>query len=197
MMIIKRIFDLSASILLLIILCPILMLIITLIFLILGKPIFYKQIRCGYKLKPFLLYKFRTMHEKFNFNGVQLPDNERVSRFGKFLRKTSLDELPQLFNVIIGDMSLVGPRPLLMEYIPLYSKKQIKRHNVLPGITGWAQINGRNFISWEKKFELDLWYVNNQSYLIDIKIILITILKVFRGEGISNLDLGSNEKFKG
>lgn len=196
-MIIKRIFDLSASILLLIILCPILMLIITLIFLILGKPIFFKQIRCGYMLKPFLLYKFRTMHEKFNFNGVQLPDNERVSRFGKFLRKTSLDELPQLFNVIIGDMSLVGPRPLLMEYIPLYSKKQIKRHNVLPGITGWAQINGRNFISWEKKFELDLWYVNNQSYLIDIKIILITILKVFRGEGISNLDLGSNEKFKG
>ena len=105
--------------------------------------------------------------------------------------------MPQLFNVIIGDMSLVGPRPLLMEYIPLYSKKQIKRHNVLPGITGWAQINGRNFISWKKKFELDLWYVNNQSYLIDIKIILITILKVFKGEGISNLDLGSNEKFKG
>ena len=136
------------------------------------------------------------MHEKFNLNGDQLPDNERVSKFEKILRKMSLDELPQLFNVIMGDMSLVGPRPLLMEYIPLYSKKQIKRHNVLPGITGWAQINGRNFISWEKKFELDLWYVNNKSYLIDIKIILITILKVFKGEGISNLDLDSNKKFK-
>ena len=196
-MTIKRIFDLSASIILLIILCPILIIVMTLIFLILGRPVFFKQIRCGYKLQPFLLYKFRTMHEKFNLNGDQLPDNERVSKFGKFLRKTSLDELPQLFNVITGDMSLVGPRPLLMEYIPLYSKKQIKRHNVLPGITGWAQINGRNFISWEKKFELDLWYVNNKSYLIDIKIILITILKVFKGEGISNLDLDSNKKFKG
>ena len=196
-MTIKRIFDLSASIILLIILCPILIIIMTLIFVILGRPVFFKQIRCGYKLQPFLLYKFRTMHEKFNLNGDQLPDNERVSKFGKFLRKTSLDELPQLFNVITGDMSLVGPRPLLMEYIPLYSKKQIKRHNVLPGITGWAQINGRNFISWEKKFELDLWYVNNKSYLIDIKIILITILKVFKGEGISNLDLDSNKKFKG
>lgn len=196
-MTIKRIFDLSTSIILLIILCPILIIIMTLNFLILGRPVFFKQIRCGYKLQPFLLYKFRTMHEKFNLNGDQLPDNERVSKFGKFLRKTSLDELPQLFNVITGDMSLVGPRPLLMEYIPLYSKKQIKRHNVLPGITGWAQINGRNFISWEKKFELDLWYVNNKSYLIDIKIILITILKVFKGEGISNLDLDSNKKFKG
>jgi len=162
-----------------------------------GFSIFFNQKRPGMNARPFKFYKFRTMTEKEDKNGNLLSDNERLTPYGSFLRKTSLDELPSLWNIIKGDMSLVGPRPLLMEYLPLYSKGQMRRHKVKPGITGWAQINGRNAISWEEKFELDIWYVENQSFWLDIKIIVLTIWKVFKQEGITHQENATMPKFTG
>jgi sugar transferase EpsL len=193
----KRLFDVVVSISLLILFIPVFILISILIKIKLGSPIIFRQQRPGLHGMPFNLYKFRSMSNLKDSNGVLLPDSERLTSLGAFLRKYSLDELPQLFNVLKGDISLVGPRPLLMEYLPLYTKEQAKRHLVKPGITGWAQINGRNAITWEEKFELDVWYVNNRTLLLDIKIILLTPLKVFQAEGISQGNHVSMEKFTG
>jgi lipopolysaccharide/colanic/teichoic acid biosynthesis glycosyltransferase len=150
-----------------------------------GAPVLFRQKRPGLHGQPFEMLKFRTMKNMLDVNGKQLPDSERLTDFGRWLRSTSLDELPELWNVLKGDMSLVGPRPLLVEYLPLYSAEQARRHDVLPGITGWAQVNGRNALSWEEKFKLDVWYVDNQSFYLDIKILLLTVKKVFKREGIS------------
>ena len=162
-----------------------------------GHPIIFKQSRPGLNGKPFTFYKFRTMTNQVDKDGNLLSDEERLTNLGTFLRKTSLDELPSLWNVLKGDMSLVGPRPLLAEYIPRYSKFQARRHEMRPGITGWAQINGRNTISWDEKFGYDIWYINNKSFFLDIKILLITLIKVFRLEGINQSESSTMEKFKG
>ena len=162
-----------------------------------GKPILFRQKRPGYKEKIFGIYKFRTMTNETDEYGNLLPDDQRLIGIGKFIRSTSLDELPQLFNVLKGEMSFVGPRPLLIEYLPLYSEMQKRRHNVKPGITGWAQVNGRNAISWEQKFEYDVWYVDNQSFLLDIKILWMTFLKVVKRSDISSNTSVTMEKFTG
>ncbi|HAY96548.1 sugar transferase, partial [Shewanella sp.] len=151
----------------------------------LGSPVIFRQRRPGLNGKPFNMVKFRTMKDELDAQGNSLPDAERMTAFGNKLRNSSLDELPELWNVLKGEMSLVGPRPLLMQYLPLYNKEQSRRHEVRPGVTGWAQINGRNAISWEEKFKLDVWYVNNHTLLLDIKILLLTVKKVFVKEGIS------------
>ena len=182
---IKRLFDLIVASFALFLLSPALALIALLVRINLGSPVLFHQTRPGLHGKIFKIFKFRTMLEVANSNENQLTDEDRLTGFGKFLRATSLDEQPELWNVIKGEMSLVGPRPLLMEYLPLYSKEQFHRHDVRPGITGWAQINGRNSISWEEKFNLDIWYVNNQSFWLDIEILFLTIKKVFFREGIS------------
>lgn len=183
---IKRLFDLCCAICFLFILSPLMIIVALLVRLKMGSPVIYKQLRPGLNEKLFYIYKFRTMTDERDGNGLLLPDHHRMTKFGLFLRKSSLDELPQLFNVIKGDLSLVGPRPLLVEYLPLYTPEQKRRHEVRPGITGWAQINGRNVITWEEKFALDIWYVNNYSFLLDLKILLFTIIKVLRREGITN-----------
>ncbi len=157
----------------------------------------FTQVRPGKGTKPFKMHKFRTMRDALDAEGNPLPDDERLTRFGRFLRSTSLDELPELWNVLKGEMSIVGPRPLLMEYLPLYSQDQNRRHEVRPGITGWAQVNGRNAISWEEKFELDVWYVDNQSIWLDLKIIWLTVLKVLAREGVSAPGEATTTKFKG
>jgi lipopolysaccharide/colanic/teichoic acid biosynthesis glycosyltransferase len=162
-----------------------------------GNPVIFRQKRPGYLGKPFWLYKFRTMTNEADVDNNLLPDNERITRLGSFLRSYSLDELPELFNVIRGEMSWVGPRPLLMQYLERYSPEQARRHNVLPGITGWAQINGRNALTWEEKFKLDVWYVDHWTLLLDIKIILVTIIKVLRREGISQPGHATAEEFMG
>ncbi len=151
----------------------------------LGSPVFFVQTRVGEEGRLFKIIKFRTMKSAFDKEGKPLPDTERLGRFGKFLRKTSLDELPELWNVIRGDMSIVGPRPLLPEYLPLYNERQSRRHEVKPGITGWAQINGRNTLSWEDRFEMDVWYVDNRSFLLDLKIMFLTLWTVFSQSGVS------------
>ena len=174
----KKIIDLVVTSLSLIILLPIISILFLLVLFLHGRPVIFGQLRVGLNGNTFIMYKFRTMTNQLDYNGQLLDDSKRVTAFGRFLRSTSLDELPELWNVIKGDMSLVGPRPLLVEYIPYYSKKQFRRHEVLPGLTGWAQINGRNTISWDEKFELDIWYVENKSILLDIKIIAITLFKV-------------------
>jgi undecaprenyl phosphate N,N'-diacetylbacillosamine 1-phosphate transferase len=161
-----------------------------------GKPFFF-QMRPGLHEKIFKLIKFKTMNDKRNIKGELLPDAERLTKIGKFVRKTSLDELPQLINVLKGDMSLVGPRPLLIQYLPLYDSFQKRRHEVKPGITGWAQVNGRNAISWQQKFEYDVWYVDNQSFMLDVKILYLTVLKVFKSEGIAQAGQVTMEEFKG
>jgi lipopolysaccharide/colanic/teichoic acid biosynthesis glycosyltransferase len=181
----KRLLDLFLSIIALIILSPVIALVAFLVAINLGTPVFFKQLRPGYKGKPFYIYKFRTMREAADASGQPLPDHMRLTPFGKFLRSSSLDELPELWNVLKGDMSLVGPRPLRMDYLPRYSAEQSRRHDVLPGITGWAQINGRNAISWDEKFRLDVWYVDHQHIFLDLKILFLTVLKVFKREGIS------------
>lgn len=163
----------------------------------LGSPVFFRQVRPGKDGKPFEMLKFRTMLEAVNNAGDPLPDSERMTAFGCFLRTTSLDELPELWNVLKGDMSLVGPRPLLMEYLPLYSKNQMRRHDTRPGITGWAQINGRNAISWEEKLALDVWYVDNRSFWLDLKILFMTLSKVVAREGISADREATMPKFTG
>ena len=194
---IKRCMDILLSTFLLIIFSPIMLLIAILVYINLGSPVIFRQLRPGFHGKPFYIYKFRTMKDLRDENGNLLPDEQRLTRFGAFLRSTSLDELPELINVLIGDMSLVGPRPLLMEYLDRYTPEQARRHEVKPGITGWAQINGRNAISWEEKFKLDLWYVDNWSIWLDLKILFITLLKVLQREGISAKNHVTMPKFTG
>jgi len=194
---IKRLTDFMVTIIILLILSPILLLLIAVLSIVnRGNP-FFKQGRPGFDEKLFHVIKFRTMNNQRNVQGELLSDEERLTSVGKFVRKTSLDELPQLFNVLRGDMSLVGPRPLLVEYLSLYSPIQRRRHNVKPGITGWAQVNGRNSISWKAKFDYDIWYVNNVSFWVDLKILLITIGKVLKSEGISGRGVATAEKFNG
>lgn len=183
---IKRFFDVFVSLLGLVILFPILSIVAVLIQLNLGAPVFFRQLRPGLGGKPFQILKFRTMLDARDKSGVMLSDAARLTRFGKFLRASSLDELPELWNVLRGDLSLVGPRPLLMEYLPLYTLEQIRRHEVRPGITGWAQVNGRNELSWEEKFKFDVWYVDHRSMLLDSRILCMTMVQVVKRKGISN-----------
>lgn len=176
---------------------PLLFAIGFLIFLSMGRPIFFRQQRPGRYGRPFTLYKFRTMADKRDAQGQLLPDGERLTQLGRLLRLSSLDELPQLWNVLRGDLSLVGPRPLLMQYLDRYSLEQARRHDVLPGITGWAQINGRNALTWKQKFELDLWYVDHWSFWLDIKILRLTAITIIRREGISQEGQATMSEFKG
>lgn len=193
----KRLFDILIAGLALIVLSPMLMAIAILVARNLGRPILFSQIRPGLSARPFRMYKFRSMLETVNAEGVLLSDAERLTRFGRFIRANSLDELPGLWNVLVGDMSLVGPRPLLMEYVPLYSSEQARRMNVRPGITGWAQVNGRNAIGWQDKFALDVWYVDHQSFWIDLRIFWMTIAKVFSRHGISAEGEATMTQFRG
>lgn len=193
----KRLFDIVVAALLLAFFLPIIALLSLLIRISMGSPILFRQIRPGLYGNFFEIYKFRTMSEQFDASGNALPDRVRLNGLGRFLRKTSLDELPQLFNVLNGDMSLVGPRPLLIEYLSLYSPEQAKRHHVRPGITGWAQVCGRNTISWQDKFSLDVWYVENASFMLDMKILCMTALKVLRRDGINASDADTMKKFTG
>ena len=193
----KRIIDITCSLIGLIILSPIFLIVSILVYIKLGSPIFFTQERVGKDRKIFKMIKFRTMLDSKNKFGELLNDEERLTPFGKKLRSTSLDELPELINVLKGDMSLVGPRPLLVEYIPLYSKHQFRRHEVKPGITGWAQVNGRNSIDWETKFDLDVEYVDNFNLFMDIKILFLTVLKVIKKDGINQEGNATMEKFTG
>lgn len=193
----KRAFDVVASTLGLLALSPLLLVLAIFVRLFLGSPIFFTQLRPGLGGKPFRLIKFRTMTDRRDENGELLPDAERLTNFGKFLRSTSLDELPELWNVLQGDMSLVGPRPLLMSYLDRYTPEQARRHEVRPGITGWAQVNGRNALSWNERFKLDVWYVDNHSLLLDIKILLLTVVGVLRREGISAPGEATMAEFRG
>jgi sugar transferase EpsL len=163
----------------------------------LGPPIFFRQTRPGQNGQPFQLIKFRTMTDARDFSGALLPDGQRLPRFGQFLRRSSLDELPELINILRGDMSLVGPRPLLMQYLDRYTPEQARRHDVKPGLTGWAQVNGRNAVSWEEKFRMDVWYVDNQSFVLDLKILWMTIRKVLKREGISQTGQATAQEFMG
>lgn len=194
---IKRLFDIFASFFGLLVLSPIIAIVAWKIRKNLGSPVLFKQVRPGKDGKPFEMVKFRTMRDAVDAAGNPLPDSERLTPFGNWLRSTSLDELPELWNVLKGDMSLVGPRPLLMEYLPLYNAEQYRRHEVRPGVTGWAQVNGRNAISWEDKFKLDVWYVDNRSFWLDIKILFLTVKKVFVREGISAAGEATMSKFTG
>ena len=193
----KRIFDFLTALLALIVLSPVIFLVALIVHVRLGSPILFRQQRPGLNGLPFEIYKFRTMLTLFDDAGELLPDSIRLTKLGVFLRKYSLDELPQLLNVVKGELSLVGPRPLLMEYLPLYSAEQYKRHNVRPGITGWAQVNGRNAISWEKKFEYDVWYAEKQSFRLDLKILMLTVLRVIKSDGVSQSGVATVEKFTG
>ena len=197
MLSIKRVFDLFLVLLSLPLILPIYLLLMLLVLAKFNSPILFKQSRPGLKGKIFNIYKFRSMTNESDKEGVLLSDDLRLTKFGKLLRSTSLDELPSLWNVLKGEMSLVGPRPLLVEYLSLYSSKQARRHEVKPGITGWAQVNGRNAISWDEKFDLDVWYVDNQSTLLDIKILYMTIIKVITRSGINQDRQATMEKFKG
>jgi len=194
---IKRVFDLFLVFLSFPLIIPIYLLVMLLVLINFNFPILFKQPRGGLNGKIFNIYKFRTMTNERDKDGILLSDKIRLTKFGKFLRSTSLDELPGLWNVLIGDMSLVGPRPLLVEYLPLYSTQQARRHEVKPGITGWAQVNGRNAISWDEKFDLDVWYVDNQSIWLDIKILYMTIKKVILRDGISAKNNPTMPPFKG
>lgn len=193
----KRFLDISLSLILFFVFFPFFVFIPIFIFFKIGHPILFIQNRAGFKGKPFLIYKFRSMLDRRDIYGDLLNDHVRLDSFGKFLRSTSLDELPTLLNVIRGDMSLVGPRPLLIDYLPLYNKNQARRHEVRPGITGWAQVNGRNAISWQKKFNMDVWYVDNQSFLLDFKILILTIKKVLLRSDISSKNHATMGRFNG
>jgi len=193
----KRLFDLVLTVPALVLFSPVLVVLALLVRLKLGSPILFRQIRPGLNEKPFNMLKFRTMTNARDKDGNLLPDEQRLTRFGRFLRSTSLDELPEVLNVLKGDMSLVGPRPLLMQYLQRYSPEQARRHEVKPGLTGWAQVNGRNAITWEEKFKLDVWYVDNWSLWLDIKIIAMTIWKILKREGISQPGQATMEEFKG
>ena len=193
----KRFFDLSLSLLLGMLLLPFFILIAVMILFTMGRPVFFTQIRPGLRGEPFQIYKFRTMKNTRDQEGILLPDNLRLTAVGKYLRRFSLDELPQLFNVMKGDLSSVGPRPLLMEYLPRYTPEQARRHEVKPGITGWAQVNGRNAITWEEKFDLDTWYVDHRSFFLDMKILWLTLIKVFKKEGINANGYATMPEFTG
>lgn len=194
---IKRPMDFVLSLCAIILLAPVMLVIALLVRIKLGSPVLFKQKRPGLNEKIFTLYKFRTMTDERDENGELLPNHVRLTKFGRILRATSLDELPELFNILRGDMSIVGPRPLLLEYLPLYNENQKHRHDVRPGLTGLAQVNGRNAISWEEKFDYDIEYIKNISFYLDIKLIALTILKVFRREGINKSEFVTMEKFKG
>lgn len=193
----KRLFDIFASAFGLLLLSPVIAIVAWQIRRKLGSPVLFRQIRPGLNGKPFEMIKFRTMRDAWDASGNPLPDSERMSPFGSFLRASSLDELPELWNVLKGDMSLVGPRPLLMEYLPLYSLEQYRRHDVRPGVSGWAQVNGRNALSWEEKFKLDVWYVDNCSFWLDLKVIFLTVKKVVVRDGISAQGEATMPKFTG
>ncbi|NRQ01170.1 sugar transferase [Marinobacterium sp. xm-d-530] len=193
----KRSFDLLTALFVALLLLPIFVVIYILVALVLGRPVFFKQQRPGLHGRIFTMYKFRSMRDAFDSEGNPLPDAQRLGKFGRLLRSTSLDELPEVWNVIRGDMSLVGPRPLLVEYLPLYDSRQARRHDVRPGVTGWAQVNGRNAISWEQKFELDVWYVENQSFLLDLKILWLTAIKVLKREDVTAQGEVTTHKFTG
>jgi len=193
----KRFFDIVFSIIGLVVFSPILLALTLIVRIKLGAPVIFRQERPGLKGDIFRLYKFRSMSDRKNANGELLPDRERLTSFGKLLRSTSLDELPELWNILKGEMSLVGPRPLLVQYLPLYSAEQMRRHNVRPGLTGYAQINGRNSISWQEKFKLDCWYVDNFSFLLDVKILASTFVMVFHRSGISSETSVTMEPFSG
>ena len=193
----KKIFDRVGATIALILLCPILIIFSILVFVKLGHPIFFKQNRPGLKGSIFPIYKFRTMTDEVDAGGTYKPDSERLTKLGSFMRDFSIDELPGLFCVLKGDMSLVGPRPLLVDYLPLYTPAQARRHEVLPGLTGWAQINGRNAISWEEKFRLDVWYVDNQTFFLDVKILLKTAFILFLRKDISSVGEVSGARFTG
>lgn len=193
----KRLFDIVSAVFLSFVFAPLIFFVWILVRVNLGSPAIFVQTRPGLGGRSFKLYKFRTMTNATNSDGALLSDHDRLTRFGKFLRACSLDELPELWNVIRGDMSLVGPRPLLMEYLPLYSPEQARRHEVRPGITGWAQVSGRNRVSWPEKFALDIWYVDNRTMLLDIKILWLTVGKVLRRDGISMAGEATAKKFRG
>lgn len=193
----KRCFDVGVSLVALVLLAPVLLVTAVLVRNKLGSPVLFRQVRPGLDGRPFEMVKFRTMREAVGPDGQPLSDAERLTSFGRFLRSSSLDELPELWNVLKGEMSLVGPRPLLMDYLPLYSPEQARRHGVRPGVTGWAQVNGRNAIGWEDKFKLDVWYVENRSPILDLKILFLTVLKVVRSEGVSAAGHVTMERFTG
>ena len=195
--VIKRLFDFIFSFFGLLILSPVIAIVAWKISRKLGSPVLFRQLRPGKDGKPFKMVKFRTMRDALDLDGSMLPDSERLTPLGRFLRSTSLDELPGLWNVLKGDMSLVGPRPLLVEYLPLYSTEQARRHDVRPGLSGWAQVNGRNAIGWEDKFKLDVWYVDNQSFWLDLKIIFLTLKKVVVRDGINAEGEATTTKFTG
>ncbi len=193
----KRIFDLLLTTVGLVVLSPVMLALALLVWIFHGRPVLFRQTRPGYRGVPFALYKFRSMMDARDPQGNLLPDEQRLTRFGRFLRASSLDELPELFNVLRGEMSLVGPRPLLMQYLERYSAEQMRRHEVLPGITGWAQINGRNALTWQEKFRLDVWYVDHRSLWLDLKILAITLWKVLKRDGIDQAGHISAEEFRG
>ncbi|AFP31434.1 sugar transferase [Marinobacter sp. BSs20148] len=193
----KRLFDAFAAAFGLLILAPVILIVAWQVKHKLGSPVFFRQTRPGLHGKPFQMIKLRTMLDVLDSQGSPLPDSERMTPFGQFLRSSSLDELPGLWNVLTGELSLVGPRPLLMEYLPLYSNEQYRRHDVRPGVTGWAQVNGRNAISWEEKFKLDVWYVDNRSFWLDLKILLLTVKKVLVRDGISGEGEVTMSRFTG
>jgi len=193
----KRVFDVAVSLVAMAVLSPVLVTTALLVRKNLGAPVLFRQVRPGLNGQPFEMIKFRTMRDASGPDGQPLSDAERLTTFGAFLRSTSLDELPELWNVLKGEMSLVGPRPLLMEYLPLYSPEQARRHEVRPGVTGWAQVNGRNAISWEDKFRLDIWYIDNRTFWLDLRILLLTVKKVLVSEGISSASSATMERFTG
>ena len=193
----KRSIDILVSLCALLLLAPVMVIVAWLVKRKLGSPVLFKQVRPGLNAMPFTMVKFRTMRDEVDSDGKPLPDAMRMTRFGSFLRSSSLDELPGLFNVLKGDMSLVGPRPLLIEYLQLYSTEQYRRHHVRPGVTGWAQVNGRNSVSWEEKFELDVWYVDNRTFWLDIRIIFMTLKKVVIREGINASGQATMQRFTG
>ncbi|MCJ1805910.1 sugar transferase [Flavobacterium covae] len=193
----KKIFDMIFSLLMIILVSPLFLIIFICLYVVNDGVVFFRQKRIGQNQSPFIIYKFKTMNDKKDNEGKLLSDEYRLTKIGKIVRKTSLDELPQLFNILKGDMSLIGPRPLLPQYLPIYSEEQNRRHDVKSGITGWAQVNGRNAISWTRKFELDVWYVDNISFWLDFKIILLTIKKVVVSEGINSEGVATTEAFNG
>lgn len=193
----KRLFDFLLALLMLVVLSPVMLALAVAIGVCLGRPVFFTQVRPGMNGEPFRMVKFRTMLDLYHEDGTLLPDSHRLTGFGRFIRQTSLDELPELWNVLKGEMSLVGPRPLLMEYLPLYNRFQYRRHEVRPGVTGWAQVNGRNAIAWEERFEMDVWYVDHRSLWLDIKILWLTAKKVLIRDGISAEGEATMSKFTG
>lgn len=193
----KRAADIVLSLVILVLFVPLMLMAACLVRLTLGSPVLFRQVRPGLGGKPFMMYKFRTMMTAFDVDGVPLPDEVRLGRVGRFLRASSLDELPELWNVLKGDMSLVGPRPLLMHYLPLYSAQQRRRHEMKPGITGWAQVNGRNALSWERKFEYDVWYVDHWSFGLDMKILWLTVVQVLTGANVAQDGHATVPEFRG